>query len=213
MSRFAYIVDDDESVRSSLRALLSVLPNLHVRVYPSGDAFLADAPTCEPGVILLDIHMPGRSGLDVLRALKSDTPGFAAIILTGQGDIGLAVQAMKLGAIEFLEKPYDHLALFAALEEAFARLENSRSRTSRTEMARARIAALSEREREILRALISGSYNKSIAHELSISVRTVEVHRANLMAKLKVGSLTEVLRIAFMAGMMDEEASFPADHG
>lgn len=202
--RSIYIIDDDEELRISLHRLLSLRSDLLIRSFASGDAFLAQSAELDPGVLLLDMNMPGSSGLDVLRAIK-DQPRYLAIILTGQGNIEVATKAMKAGAFDFLEKPYDYQALTDVMEGAFARLEQESAAAARIEGARARIGQLSARERDVLRGLIEGHANKVIAHDLAISPRTVEIYRANLMAKLKVRSLSEALKIAFAAGMFPDE--------
>lgn len=202
MSRFVYIVDDEEAVRASLRALLATQPNLIVQPFSGGEQFLAEIDEREAGVVLLDIHMPGMSGMAVMRELQPLAGRFPTIIITGQGDVQLAVQAMKLGAIDFLEKPYGHQALFAALELGFSGLERARDEGDRKNGALSRINLLSSRERQVFGLLIDGNSNKAIAEQLTLSVRTVEVHRANLMGKLAVGSLPEAIRLAFTAGIV-----------
>ncbi|NML05671.1 response regulator [Sphingomonas sp. G-3-2-10] len=199
MTRTVYIVDDDDAVRASLHSLLSVRSDLIIRSYRSGDAFLEEAGDLDPGVLLLDFHMPGATGLDVLEAIQERE--FAAIILTGQGNVSLAVQAMKAGALDFMEKPYEAEQLMAVLERAFATLEESSETTARLDAAKGKISKLSPRETDVLKGLIEGRSNKVIAYELDISPRTVEIYRANLMEKLEVRSLSEALRIAFAAGL------------
>ncbi len=205
MIHFINIVDDDEAVRSSLYTLLATRKNLMIRLFKSGDEFLAAFDELEGGVVLLDIHMPGASGLDVLRIMREDNRGFAAIVITGQGDIGMAVQAMKLGAFDFIEKPYDHVTLFGAIDACTARLGRESASVERARAARERIRSLSDRELETLLLLIDGKANKQVALALNVSPRTVEVHRANLMAKLDVGSLPEAVRLAFAAGIIKED--------
>lgn len=198
--RNVYVVDDDDAVRASLQSLLATRPNLLIRSFRSGDAFIAEMNELDPGVLLLDVHMPGASGIDVLRALP-DRQRFTPIILTGQGNITLAVEAMKAGALDFVEKPYDHLALLQTVENAFARLEAASADFTRIETAKTLIGRLSGRETDVLKGLIDGQANKVIAHNLDISPRTVEIYRAHLMEKLEVRSLSEALRIAFAAGL------------
>jgi two-component system response regulator FixJ len=202
-TRSIYIVDDDDAVRASLHSLLSVRPDTLIRGYRSGDAFLACIDELEPGCILLDFHMPGATGLDVLRAFQ-DRPGFVTIILTGRGDIALAVEAMKAGAQDFIEKPYQFQELSDALEAAYAKLEEAHAETARADAAAAKLEALSAREQDVLKGLIEGRSNKLIAYDLDISPRTVEIYRANVMTKLGVRSLSEALRIAFAAGLVPE---------
>ncbi|MES2096747.1 MAG: response regulator [Pseudomonadota bacterium] len=203
MTRSIYLVDDDDAVRASLHSLLSLRSDLVIRNFRSGDLFLAQAAELDPGALLLDYHMPGTHGLDVLRQVNSACPDkFTTVILTGEGNIELAVQAMKAGALDFLEKPYNADALLAVVDHAFNRIENSAGAAAQTDQAKARIAALSPRERDVLMGLIEGRSNKTIAYNLTISPRTVEIYRANLMTKLGVRSLSEALRIAFAAGII-----------
>jgi two-component system response regulator FixJ len=212
-TRSIYIVDDDDAVRASLHSLLSVRPDTLIRGYKSGDAFLAVIDELDPGCILLDFHMPGSSGLDVLRAIAGNRD-FVAIILTGRGDISLAVEAMKAGAQDFIEKPYQFEELSSALLAAFAHLEQSHAEAGRLGAAAAKLEALSAREQDVLRGLIDGRSNKMIAYDLDISPRTVEIYRANVMTKLGVKSLSEALRIAFAAGLIPEaDAAMPGSTG
>jgi two-component system, LuxR family, response regulator FixJ len=204
MSRTIYIVDDDDPVRASLHGLLSVRPDLIIRGFRTGDAFLAEREDLAPGVVLLDFHMPGASGLDVLSAIQDDVR-FATVILTGQGNVTLAVEAMKQGALDFVEKPYEADALLEIVDSAFSRLEQDSSEAARYELAKAKIDKLSPRETDVLKGLIEGRSNKVIAYELDISPRTVEIYRANLMEKLEVRSLSEALRIAFAAGLFPKD--------
>jgi two-component system response regulator FixJ len=203
MTRSIYIVDDDDAVRASLHTLLSLRADLIVRSFRTGDQFVAAVPQLDSGVALLDFHMPGSNGLDVIAVLREAEAGkFAAIMLTGEGNVALAVQAMKAGALDFIEKPYEASALLATVDAAFTHLEQENVAVAHSAQARARIDALSPRERDVLMGLIEGRANKVIAYELDISPRTVEVYRANLMAKLSVRSLPEALRVAFAAGMI-----------
>lgn len=204
MTRSIYIVDDDDAVRASLHSLLSVRSDLVVRGYRSGDAFLEEVAELDPGVLLLDFHMPGATGLDVLERLDGKSR-FVPVVLTGQGNVGLAVQAMKAGALDFLEKPYEADVLMHVIDNAFARLEQDNQEAARLGAAEAKIARLSPRETDVLKGLIEGRSNKIIAYELDISPRTVEIYRANLMEKLEVRSLSEALRIAFAAGLFPKD--------
>lgn len=202
MMRAIHVVDDDDAVRGSVQALLSVRPNLIVRGFSSGDAFLAAMDELDPGVVLLDFHMPGASGLDVLRALAPLSPKFAPIILTGQGHVQLSVQAMKAGALDFLEKPCEPGMLLETIDQIFGLFEENATALARQEDARKRIGRLSPRETDVLKGLIDGLPNKIIAHELNLSPRTVEIYRANLMDKLEAKSLSEALHLAFAAGLI-----------
>jgi len=201
-TRSIYIVDDDQSVRAALQSLLSTQPNLMIFGYRSGDDFLAQKDDLEPGCILLDYDMPGANGLDVLREIGTLPRKFGPIILTGQGATSVVVQAWKLGALDFLEKPCDPATLLGVVDNAFATIEQDQLAVSLADRAKASIEGLSPRERDVLMGLIEGQANKVIAFGLSISPRTVEIYRANLMAKLNVRSLSEALRIAFAAGLI-----------
>lgn len=206
MARAIYLVDDDEAVRASLRALLSLQPERDVQAFRNGDDFLQAADALDSGVVLLDFHMPGSTGLDVLAALRErSNTRFAVIVVTGEGNVPLAVQAMKAGAIDFLEKPYDAGTLLQSIEVAFSRLHADAAAAARTRQAEVQIEALSPRERDVLTGLIDGRANKMIAYDLDISARTVEIYRANLMTKLGVHSLPEALRIAFAAGLIPQQ--------
>lgn len=199
-TRTIYIVDDDDAVRNSLRSLLAVRSNMLIHCFKSGSAFLEQVEELGPGVLLLDYHMPGVSGIDVLRDL--DRAKFMTIMLTGHGSVGLAMEAIRAGAVDFLEKPYDHQSLLQTIEGAFEKLEEDRAAAARVEAAQTKIDRLSAREKAVLKGLIEGRSNKVIAHELEISPRTVEIYRSNLMDKLEVRSLSEALRISFAAGMV-----------
>jgi two-component system response regulator FixJ len=198
--RIVYVVDDDDAVRDSASLLLEGA-GYEAQAYPSGVAFLEAAPALRPGCILLDIHMPQLSGLEVQRTLKARSCAFPVIVLTGQGDVGIAVQAMKGGAFEFLEKPYESEALLGAIGDAFARLEATSAESARIENARALIARLTSRELEVMQGLLAGLPNKLIAYQLGISIRTVEIYRANVMEKLHARGLSTAVRIALAAGV------------
>ncbi|CAN5413357.1 response regulator FixJ [soil metagenome] len=203
MLKSIYIVDDDDAVRGSLHAMLSTQQNMLVRSFRTGDRWLENLDDLEPGVLLLDYNMPGSSGIEVLETLKAKAiRKFATILVTGEGNIALAVQAMQAGALDFIEKPYDANVMLARIELAFARLNEEIAAVAHVEQAREKINALSPREQEVLRGLIDGNANKIIAHDLAISPRTVEIYRANVMTKLNVRSLPEAMRIAFAAGMI-----------
>lgn len=204
LGRMAYVVDDDEGARSSLQAILAAQFHLDVRTFESGDSFLVAANHLEPGLALVDFHMPGLSGLDVLEALKNNS-NFIIAILTGQGNIALSVQAMKAGAHDFVEKPYSVGELGELIESGFAKLQQSLDGSNRASAAAAKIATLAPREQEVLAKMIEGHPNKVIAFQLGISQRTVEFYRANAMLKLGVKTLSEALRIAFTAGMLDDQ--------
>lgn len=172
-----------------------------VMAWPSGVAFLKEARNVPTGCILLDVRMPEMDGLEVQREMLERGISMPVIVLTGHGDVTIAVQAMKAGAVDFLEKPFEKATLLNAIEAGFARLEDTSGRRSRTADAEVMVAGLTGRERDVLAGLAKGLPNKTIAYDLGISPRTVEVHRANVMAKLEVRSLSEALRIAFAAGL------------
>lgn len=199
--RNIFIVDDDDSIRTSLAHLLSTVPNHLIHCFASGDNFLSAAGNLDPGCLLLDMHMPGTSGIGVLEALVPMAERFGTVVLTGKGDVSMAVQAMKLGAQDFLEKPCNYVLLLEAIDQVFPRLKASiRAVTHRTQ-ALGKIHSLSARERDVLIGLMNGHSNKVIAHNLRISPRTIEIYRAKLMEKLNVRSLAEALGIAFTAGL------------
>ncbi|MBB3032512.1 response regulator transcription factor [Alteriqipengyuania lutimaris] len=200
--RSIYIVDDDQAIRSELYSLLSVYPNTLLRSFASGDEFIAQLDELDPALILLDMKMPGASGLDVLAAM-GDRKDLLPIVLTGQGDTRIAVQAMKAGATDFLEKPCDPKTLLQTIDLAFETLEETEAVIARTAQAREKLARLSARERDVLDGLIEGKSNKIIGYELDISPRTVEVYRGKMMEKLEVQSLSEALRVAFSAGLVE----------
>ena len=198
--RMIHIVDDEEAIRRSASFMLKT-SGFNVQTWSSGVAFLKEIRAVEEGCILLDVRMPGMDGLEVQQALAADGIGMPVIVLTGHGDIGTAVRAMKAGAVDFLEKPFEKAKLIEAIEAGFAQLDDKASRADRSLSASTAISALTDRERDVLEGLAQGLPNKTIAYDLGISPRTVEVHRANLMSKLGARSLSEALRLAFAAGM------------
>ena len=195
-----HIVDDEEAVRSSLAVMLQVA-GYAVRAWADGASFLRAASHIEAGCVLLDIRMPEMDGLEVQRAMQEHGITWPIVVLTGHGDISTAVTAMKGGAIDFLEKPLAKSALITAIETALQSFEGTDAARRRAALASQRIARLTAREQEVLRGLANGLPNRNIAHELAISPRTVEIHRANLMAKLGVRTLSDALRLAFSAGL------------
>lgn len=198
--RMIHIVDDDEAIRRSAGFMLKT-SGYAVTTFASGAAFLSAAKTVEPGCVLLDVRMPDMDGLEVQRQLGERGVSMPIVVLTGHGDVSTAVRAIKAGAIDFIEKPFEKVVLLSAIVAAFERLDDANGRSARATDAAVAIAALTGREQDVLRGLAQGLPNKTIAFDLGISPRTVEVHRANLMAKLQVNSLSEALRIAFAAGL------------
>ena len=198
--RLIHLVDDEEAIRRSIGFLLRT-SGFAVQAHESGVAFLKEVKTAAPGCILLDVRMPQMDGLAVQAELNARGVTMPVIVLTGHGDISLAVRAMKAGAVDFIEKPFEKALLIEAIGRAFERLDRHEEALVSEHDARVRIAALTAREQEVLRGLVHGYPNKTIAYDLGISPRTVEVHRANCMTKLDVSSLSEALRIAFAAGL------------
>ncbi|PWG03023.1 response regulator transcription factor [Sphingosinicella humi] len=201
-NRIVYLVDDDEAIRRSAGFMLKTSGFL-VKSFLSGTEFLKEREV-EPGCILLDIRMPGMDGLEVQQALRDRGSTLPVIAMTGHGDVNVAVQAMKAGAVDFIEKPFEKAVLIKAIEEGFARIDQAdRTRVRRNE-AQVRLQALTPREQDVLKGLVRGHPNKTIGYDLDISPRTVEIHRANLMSKLSVVSLSDALRIAFAAGLGED---------
>lgn len=203
--RIVYLVDDDEAIRRSAGFMLKTSGHV-VKAYASGVEFLKESKDLEPGCVLLDIRMPGMDGLEVQQALRDRGSLLPIVIMTGHGDVGIAVRAMKVGAIDFIEKPFQKSVLLEALDQGFSQIERRDSSQARADEAQVRLQALTPRERDVLAGLVRGHPNKTIAYDLGISPRTVEIHRANLMAKLEVHSLSDALRIAFAAGLNGEPA-------
>jgi two-component system response regulator FixJ len=199
-----YLADDDEAVRRSVSFMLRTSGYL-VKTFATGAELVAASEELLPGCILLDVRMPGMDGLEVLRTLAKNGVFLPVIVMTGHGDINVAVQAMKAGAIDFIEKPFERKVLGNSLREGFERADCDTRRQERLDVATARLNVLTAREVEVLQGLARGHPNKAIGAQLGISPRTVEIHRANVMMKLEVGSLSEALRIAFAARLGDPE--------
>ncbi|MDY7523699.1 response regulator transcription factor [Sphingomonas sp. 10B4] len=198
--RIVHIVDDDEGIRQSIGFMLRKAGHF-VKTYTSGTEFLAVVDREMRGCILLDVRMPGIDGLEVQDRLSSHGIALPVIMLTGHGDVTLAVRAIKAGALEFLEKPFERAALLAAIDAAFKHAARDKRDHVASADAVVRLAALTPRERDVLDGMVLGRPNKLIAFDLGIATRTVEVHRANLMDKVHARSLSDVLRIAFAAGL------------
>jgi two-component system response regulator FixJ len=195
-----HIVDDEEAIRRSAGFMLKTSGYV-VETWPSGSAFLKEVRHAEQGCILLDVRMPEIDGLGVQKALAERGVTMPIVIMTGHGDVAIAVKAMKAGAVDFLEKPFEKSVLLKAIEDAFDRIAAADGASAKAAEADIVLAALTPRERDVLAGLARGLPNKTIAYDLEISPRTVEVHRANLMSKLGVRSLSDALRIAFAAGL------------
>ncbi|NNC71491.1 MAG: response regulator transcription factor [Sphingomonadaceae bacterium] len=198
-----YLVDDDEAVRRSAGFLLRTT-GYDVATYTSGVEMLEEASALEPGCVLLDIRMPEMDGLEVQAELKTRGIPLPVVVMTGSDDIDIAIRAMKAGAVDFIEKPFEKSVLLDAIEESCARLDRNSRRSARADEARVRLDALTPRERDVLRGLVRGHPTKAIADDLGLSPRTVEIHRANVMRNLDVQSLSEALRLAFAAGFGED---------
>ncbi len=194
-----HVVDDDEAVRRSLAMLLRSF-GLVAITHSSAEAVLEVLPTLRPGCLVVDIRMPGMDGLALQQELSDRGCRLPVIVVTGHADVGLAVRAMKAGAIDFIEKPYSEEDVLRAVTAALSRMADARQSVATEEAAQARIKGLTPRERDVLGRLVDGRPNKVIAHELGISPRTVEIHRANLMEKLGCHSLAEAVRVAITSG-------------
>lgn len=201
-----HIIDDDDAVRRSAAFMLRQA-GYRIKQHVSGIAFLKEAKQAERGCVLLDVRMPEMDGLEVQQEMSKAGIDMPIVILTGHGDVSVAVQALRAGAINFIEKPYEKQTLVNAIEEALLRLDRSHDNEMKAIEAHNRLASLTGRERDVLDGLVQGFPNKTIAHDLSISPRTVEIYRANMMEKLRVRSLSQALRIAFIAEGIDNRRS------
>lgn len=200
-----YVIDDDDAVRQSLEFLLKTA-GINVRGFESAKAFLDALPQINSGCVITDVRMPGMTGIDLLRHLNEVKAELPVIVITGHGDITLAVEAMKIGAVDFLEKPFDDDLLLAAVRSALDRDADIAKRKAELGGVHDKLAALSNRERQVLEGLVAGNANKTIAFDLGISPRTVEIYRANLMTKMEANSLSDLVRMAMMAGILENSA-------
>jgi len=198
--QLVHLVDDDDAIRHSASFMLRAA-GYRVQTYADGVTFLNVVETADPGCILLDVQMPRKDGLTVLAELGDLGVDMPVIVLTGHGDVSVAVAAMKGGAVDFVEKPYEKSKLLDVIGTAFEKVESRDMRQQLAGEAKSRLSALTDREHEVLEGLVQGLTNKAIAHRLSISPRTVEIHRSHVMQKLEVDSLSSALRLAFAAGM------------
>lgn len=194
-----HVIDDDEAIRASLGLVLEMADLLN-RTYPSAQDFLELSEPLEGGCVVTDVRMPGMSGIELVRRLRERGDTVPVIVITGHGDVPLAVEAMRAGAVDFIEKPFEHEMLLASIRSAL----NAQAKTDHDLAERRRfeqmLSGLSGRERDVLRGVIAGKLNKVIAYELGISPRTVEVYRANVMSKTGASGLSELVRIALLAG-------------
>jgi two-component system, LuxR family, response regulator FixJ len=195
-----HLIDDDEAVRASVGFLLE-MQDIPAATYASAEAFLAVADTLTGGCVVTDIRMPGMSGLDLARALKAKGSPLPLIVITGHGDLPLAIEAMRAGVVDFLEKPFEEEALVRAIKTALATAVPGDAEAEGRRRYAVLLESLSARESEVLRGVVDGKMNKVIAFELGISERTVEVYRANVMRKTQASSLSDLVRIALLAGV------------
>jgi len=194
-----HVIDDDDAVRESL-AFLFETESLRVRTYESAVHFLARVGELEPGCIVTDVRMPQMNGVELMRALAARGASLPTIVITGHGDVALAVEAMRSGAVDFIEKPFSDDLILTAVRTALARSRDERAQASERAAVIERLALLSNRERQVLDGLVAGQANKVQANALGISPRTVEVYRANLMTKMRAASLSDLVRMALLAG-------------
>jgi two-component system, LuxR family, response regulator FixJ len=200
-----HVIDDDEAARQSLAFLLRANA-LEVQTYESGTVFLEVAPQLKSGCVITDVRMPEISGIELLRRLKELKIFLPVIVITGHGDVPLAVEAMKFGAADFLEKPFDDEILLAAVRSALNRQDSDGKRQAERATIDYRLGALSKRERDVLEGLVAGRANKQIAFDLGISPRTVEIYRANLMTKMQAASLSELVRMALISEILSSDS-------
>ncbi|OHB27576.1 MAG: DNA-binding response regulator [Phenylobacterium sp. RIFCSPHIGHO2_01_FULL_69_31] len=194
-----HLIDDDEAVRTSLAFVLE-MSDLPAKTYPSAIEFLEVAETLTGGCIVTDVRMPEMSGLDLVRRLKERNIKLPVIVITGHGDVPLAVEAMRAGVIDFIEKPFDDEVLLRSIRMALDTTAESDAQAQERQRFEEMLSTLSGREKDVLRGVIAGKMNKVIAFELGISPRTVEVYRANVMSKTNANGLSELVRIALLAG-------------
>jgi two-component system response regulator FixJ len=198
--RQIFIVDDDEAVRESLAALLTSY-GYSTLTFQSALHFLARADRNAVGCLIADVRMPEMDGLELQEKVASDIPNLAVVIITGHGDVPIAVRAMKAGAVDFIEKPFSEETILDAVKHALAYAARSRRPSENEGEASVRLELLTPREREVLVGLVAGQPNKTIAYDLGISARTVEIHRARVMEKMQVRSLSALVRLAISAGI------------
>jgi two-component system response regulator FixJ len=196
-----HVIDDDDALRESLAFLLRTA-SIEVESYPSAGTFLEALPSSQVSCVITDVRMPDMSGLDLLRRLRELKIEVPVIVITGHGDVPLAVEAMKIGAVDFLEKPFDDEVLLASVRSALKRQDGETRRNTQRAEIESKLATLSNRERDVLGGLVTGQANKQIAFDLGISPRTVEIYRANLMNKMQAGSLSDLVRMALIVGIV-----------
>jgi two-component system response regulator FixJ len=195
-----HVIDDDDAMRDSLAFMLDV-HGFRARVYPSATAFIAEIGAAESGCVVTDVRMPDMTGLELVQAMKSADVQFPVVVMTGHGDVPLAVEAMKAGVVDFIEKPFADEVFLDAVRTALALARQGGGADQAKAAAEERLAHLTPRERDVLQGVVAGKVNKVIAYELDISPRTVEIYRANLMSKTGARNISELMRIALAAGL------------
>lgn len=198
-----YVIDDDDAMRDSLNFLLDS-SGYSVTLFDDAQRFMEALPGLAFGCVVSDVRMPGIDGIELLKRMKAQHSPFPILIMTGHGDVPLAVEAMKLGAVDFLEKPFEDDRLIAMIETAIRQAEPAAKSEAIAQDVAARVASLSPRERQVMEGLVAGLSNKLIARDYDISPRTIEVYRANVMTKMRAGSLSELVRLAMRAGMLKD---------
>ena len=198
-----YVIDDDDAMRDSLQFLLDAA-DFDVTLFESAQGFLDAHPTLAFGCVVSDVRMPGIDGIELLKRLKTSRSSLPVVIMTGHGDVPLAVEAMKLGAVDFLEKPFEDDRLIGMIDIALKQAESGARNEAAALDIVARVESLSPRERQVMEGLVAGLSNKQIAREYDISPRTIEVYRANVMTKMQAGSLSELVRLAMRAGAIKD---------
>lgn len=198
-----WVVDDDDAMRDSLDFLLSAA-GFSVKVFESAASLLDALPNGQTGCVVTDVRMPGMDGIELLKHLKRTNAALCVVVMTGHGDVPLAVEAMKLGAVDFVEKPFEDERLIDTVRIALAGAAGAASGDLASAPIIARVDSLSPRERQVMEGLVAGLSNKAIAREYDISPRTVEVYRANLMSKMQAANLSELVRLAMRAGLLKD---------
>lgn len=201
-SDIVHVVDDDEAMRDSMAFLLRA-ENFQVKTYADATDFLEALPQIKTGCVVTDVRMPGMSGIELLQRLRELKVSLPVIVVSGHGDVPLAVEAMKTGALDFIEKPFDDEVFLRAVRMALSTHAVDSQREAQKAAINSRLESLSNREREVLEGLVAGHPNKTIAYDLGISPRTVEIYRANVMEKMQARSLSELVRMALVGGLLD----------
>lgn len=197
-----HVVDDDEAMRDSMAVLLRAA-NFQVQTYADATDFLNALPQIKAGCVVTDVRMPGMSGIELLQRLRELKVSLPVIVVSGHGDVPLAVEAMKTGALDFIEKPFDDDVFLRAVRTALGAQAVDSQRQAQKATINSRLESLSNREREVLEGLVAGHPNKTIAYDLGISPRTVEIYRANVMEKMQARSLSDLVRMALVGGLLD----------